>query len=359
MNHGPVTLAGFEPHDERWHRQGVSVIEHCSDQLQPMLALLRELVEQNSYSGNRAGGAIVATMLARELAAIDGIEVELVESERFAPHVIAYSHAASHTADGCVGLVGHHDTVFPPGTFEGFCQDGDIVRGPGVLDMKGGLTVCITALRLLSEAKVLPNLPLRFVIVSDEEVGSPEGADVLDKWLRGAACSLTFEAGRAHDAIITARKGTGGLRVMASGKATHAGNHHREGANAIWALSKLIDEAQGFTDYERGMTVSVGHGALIAGMLASGCISTLSRKAAYTTEAVGTEDASGHPCGDQCSEKLFRCPWTLGLVMFLGESMCLLWFAVRRCRQGFKKESSIKGGFTKEDQVFKKEGSHQ
>ena len=67
-----------------------------------------------------------------------------------------------------------------------------------------------------------------------------------------------FEAGRAKDAIITARKGTGGIRVIVTGKAAHAGNHHREGANAIWALARIIDRVQALTDYELGVTVSCG-----------------------------------------------------------------------------------------------------
>src|SRR5262249_4537045 len=41
-------------------------------------------------------------------------------------------------------------------------------------------------------------------------------------------------------------------------KAAHAGNNHREGVNAIWALSRFIDKAQGWTDYDRGITVNCG-----------------------------------------------------------------------------------------------------
>jgi len=69
---------------------------------------------------------------------------------------------------------------------------------------------------------------------------------------------LVFEAGRAADAIITQRKGTGGLNVKAAGKAGHAGNAHKEGVNAIWALARFIDSAQQLTDYGRGITVNVG-----------------------------------------------------------------------------------------------------
>ena len=124
--------------------------------------------------------------------------------------------------------------------------------------MKGGLVVCIEALRLMATLGHLERIPVRFVIVSDEEIGSPEGGPVLEEAIRGAACALTFEAGRKEDAIITARKGTGGIRAVAKGKAAHAGNHHADGANAIWALCKLVDEAQTFTDYDAGVTVSAG-----------------------------------------------------------------------------------------------------
>src|SRR5690606_22478233 len=155
-------------------------------------------------------------------------------------HLVARSDAARASAAGAVALVGHHDTVFPPGTFEGFSIEGDIARGPGVLDMKGGLTVAIFALRLLAEAGALARLPLRFVSVSDEEIGSPSGTAFLEQHLAGAACALVFEAGRAGDRIITARKGTGGIVAVAHGRAAHAGNQHEVGKNAIWSLARFV-----------------------------------------------------------------------------------------------------------------------
>ncbi len=43
-----------------------------------------------------------------------------------------------------------------------------------------------------------------------------------------------------------------------TGKAAHAGNAHAEGKNAIWALARWIDAVQQLTDYDRGVTVNVG-----------------------------------------------------------------------------------------------------
>jgi glutamate carboxypeptidase len=235
-----------------------ALVAACHAHESAMMTLLAELVAINSYSYHPTGGAEVAAVLARELGAIPDLEVRLRPSERFAPHVIASSRAARSSPRGAVALVGHLDTVFPPGTFEGFSVEDGLARGPGVVDMKGGLVVMIGALALLGRQGLLADLPLRLVIVSDEEIGSPEGAGVIAEELTGAACALVFEAGRAGDAIITSRKGTGSLELVAHGRAAHSGNAHERGVNAIWALAKLIDRVQRLTDYPRGVTVNVG-----------------------------------------------------------------------------------------------------
>lgn len=220
------------------------------------ITLLERLVLQNSFTENRQGGAIVADMLVAELRSIPEMsDVRLIPSEQFAPHVVAIANRAE---PDFTALVGHLDTVFPSGTFEGFRRDGDLLRGPGVLDMKGGLVVVLEALRALSHVGVLSQIPLRFVIVADEEVGSPEGRFVIQRELEGAKAALVFEAGRAKDAVITSRRGTGSARASATGRAAHSGNAHAEGANAIRALCRFVEYAEQLTDYARGVTVNVG-----------------------------------------------------------------------------------------------------
>src|SRR5207302_6249186 len=104
----------------------------------------------------------------------------------------------------------------------------------------------------------LADLPIIVVCVGDEEVGSPSSAPHLRELARGAACALVFESGRAGDAIITRRRGVGAMTVVAHGKAAHAGNNHKDGANALWALARFVDAAQQLTEYARGVTVNVG-----------------------------------------------------------------------------------------------------
>jgi glutamate carboxypeptidase len=229
-----------------------------ADRTEPMLTTIARLVEVNSFTENRAGGTQVAEMLIAEFASIPGMNAKLVASDRYAPHLFAWSAAAEGSAHGAAAIVGHHDTVFPPGSFEGFRRDGDLARGPGVLDMKGGLVMAMEALRALASAGVLATLPIRFAIVSDEEVGSPEGQAHLRRELDGAKVALVLEAGRQKDLVITQRKGTGSVKAVASGVAAHAGNAHEKGKNAIWALARFVDRAQGITDYALGVTVNVG-----------------------------------------------------------------------------------------------------
>lgn len=219
-------------------------------------AALKPLVEVNSFTDNTEGGREVGRLL-REQWKLPGLEAEVVKSTRFADHLVFRSAGDARLPP--VALVGHLDTVFPPGKFEGYRSDGALRRGPGTLDMKGGLVVLGAALRALSETGGLGRLPpLRVVVVSDEEVGSPEGQGVIRSVCAGSAAALVLESGRAEDAIITRRKGTGAMEAVARGKAAHAGNHHADGANAIWAIARFVDLVQRLTDYPRGLTVNVG-----------------------------------------------------------------------------------------------------
>ena len=195
---------------------------------------------------------------------------------RFADHRIYRSKNTGPTS-ASIGLIGHIDTVFPrelgfltfsrgPFDFDfdgpqfGVENDADIIHGPGVLDMKSGLSAILFALRAVREVSqdLFDELRVRFICVSDEEVGSPSSKPLFKDVSPYLTKALVFEAGRDQDRIVTQRKGSGGFRVTAHGRAAHAGNRHREGINAIHALSLLIPAIEGLTDYDAGVTVNVG-----------------------------------------------------------------------------------------------------
>lgn len=228
-----------------------------SSQQAAMEGLLRELVEISSHTPNLPGNTAVAERLAQATRGLaPSLEGGAVPSQsgKYGAHLQLTTRAAGAK----VLLIGHHDTVFPADVFAGWREDGDKLRGPGVLDMKGGLVVIAFALGALEQAGLLGKIPLCLLSVSDEEIGSPEGRVLIDAIAPGAAASLVFESGRSEDQIITRRKGTGSVVVKARGRAAHAGNNHKDGRNAIWSLARFIDAAQQLTDYERGRTVNVG-----------------------------------------------------------------------------------------------------
>jgi glutamate carboxypeptidase len=228
-----------------------------SDKQRDMEEALAPLVEVNSYTENPEGGRQVGAMLC-ELFASHGVDTQVRPSEKFADHIVIRTRPELPNRNA-VALVGHLDTVFPPGYFEGYRRDGGLARGPGVLDMKGGLVVVAFALKALAATGGLDAVvPVRVVVVSDEEVGSPEGQLVIAAAISGSSACLVFEAGRETDAIITRRKGVGAMTAIAHGRAAHAGNAHKEGANAVWAVARFIDRVQQLTDYARGVTVNVG-----------------------------------------------------------------------------------------------------
>ena len=222
-----------------------------------LLPLLRRWVEVNSYTANVAGCNRVADLLLDGFA-LPGLSATRIAGQGGGDHLVWRTPAWDAQPEHRVVLIGHHDTVFPPDTFEVWDQGPDRLRGPGVLDMKGGLATIRTALAAFADLDALARLPLAVVTVADEETGSSDSRTMLEDLARGARAALVFESGRATDALVTQRKGTGKVSVTVHGKAAHAGNNLLDGINAVWALARFVDVAQRATDWDRGVTVNVG-----------------------------------------------------------------------------------------------------
>src|ERR1700733_10153341 len=124
------------------------------------IALTRRWVEVNSYTANVEGVNRVGAML-REAFALPSLTAQTIPGgEGYGDHLVWRTSAPGAP----VVLVGHHDTVFPPGHFEVWRESDDgRATGPGALDMKGGLAVIRGALIALEKVGVLANLPIVIV----------------------------------------------------------------------------------------------------------------------------------------------------------------------------------------------------
>jgi len=164
-------------------------------------------------------------------------------------------------SNGGILVLSHVDTVHPVGTLAGplpLRRDGDRLYGPGVYDMKGGLTLAVAAFRRIALANVATPLPITFMFTPDEEVGSIASRQHIEAEAARHKYVLVTEPKRNGGRVVTSRKGTGRFLIEAHGRPAHAGAAHDKGRSAIRAMAHIILEIEGFTDYARGITTNVG-----------------------------------------------------------------------------------------------------
>ncbi len=158
-------------------------------------------------------------------------------------------------------LVGHYDTVWPIGTLRNmpFQVDGNIVRGPGVYDMKGGIAQVVFALEALAHFQIQPSVMPVVFANSDEEIGSRESMRYI-RWLAMCATrAFVLEPSLGREGKLkTARKGVGRFTVRIRGQAAHAGLDPDKGASAILELSHVVQALFALNDADKGVTVNVG-----------------------------------------------------------------------------------------------------
>ena len=157
-------------------------------------------------------------------------------------------------------LLGHLDTVWPMGTLKTmpFRIAEGRAWGPGVLDMKAGVAMALTAVEFLRESGGLRR-PVVLLLNSDEEVGSTVSRAAIEGRARECAAVFVLEPAQGLEgAYKTSRKGVGDYTVRVKGVAAHAGIDFTRGHSAIHELAWQIEKIRGFTELERGLTVNAG-----------------------------------------------------------------------------------------------------
>ncbi len=158
-------------------------------------------------------------------------------------------------------LLGHSDTVWPVGTLAEMPVEvaGNVMRGPGVLDMKSGLTQMIFALRALAELGGETAVAPIIFINSDEETGSDDSRAHIERLAQAVARVYVLEPALGSEGKIkTARKGVGEFAITVRGKAAHAGLEPEKGISATLELAHLILKLSQLNQPEEGVTVNVG-----------------------------------------------------------------------------------------------------
>ncbi|MGH9493193.1 MAG: M20 family metallopeptidase [Terriglobales bacterium] len=224
-----------------------------------MLETLRNLVELESPSHDKAAVDRLGEFVAGEFERLGG-QVTFHRTPKAGNH-LQVDFAALGDARPPILLLGHLDTVWEAGTLRTMpfaVRDGR-AWGPGVFDMKSGITLMIHALSALREVRGGPGRRITVLLNSDEEVSSESSRAIIEALARKSAAVLVMEPAQGlHGAVKTSRKGVGEYVVRVTGKPAHAGLDYEKGASAIAELARQIARMEKFTDLKRGITVNVG-----------------------------------------------------------------------------------------------------
>jgi len=235
------------------------LLAHLLGQREALVGLLERLTAAESPSNVPEAQREVREIIATELERLD-FRVRRIPGSSSGGMLYARPAARRHGAPGQL-LLGHYDTVWPLGTLNEmpFETDGDVVRGPGVYDMKGGVAQALLALGALrhfgAEGAVVPHAFFN----SDEEIGSRDSRRFIEKLASSMDRVLVLEPSLGPAGLLkTARKAIGRFTVTVRGEAAHAGLDPGAGASAILELAHVIQALFAMNDLERGITVNVG-----------------------------------------------------------------------------------------------------
>lgn len=222
------------------------IVQYVDANSEQAIGLLERLVNINSGTMNPEGVQEVGSVLKAEYDALGFATqwISLPETNR-AGHLFA-EHMGG--AGKTVLLIGHLDTVFEKDSpFQRWERDGDIAKGPGVEDMKGGDVVMLYALKALEAAGVLDELNIIVAYTGDEEdTGDPletsrrdliEAAEVAD-------VALGFEGGvGSMNSATIARRGYTDWYLAVTGTRAHSSLIFGEqyGAGAIYEAARILN----------------------------------------------------------------------------------------------------------------------
>lgn len=148
-------------------------------------------------------------------------------------------------------ILAHLDTVWPHGSYKPLWEvNGDVVRGPGVFDMKAGFVQALYALKDLPEA----DSRVALVATTDEEIGSFASRKLIMDLSAQSKAVLVLEAS-LDGKVKTGRKGTAMYQISAHGLASHAGLEPEKGVNATVEIAHLILKLSALENSAHGTTV--------------------------------------------------------------------------------------------------------
>lgn len=255
-----------------------AVLDHVAARREAIIDRAVAWSNLNSGSRNAAGLAAVLDALEAEGRRLPA-SVERVPTRgsttvgddgavRTEAHADALRITARPDAPIQIVLTGHYDTVYPADSrFQAVATRADgALNGPGIADMKGGISVMLAALEAFETHPDRARLGWTVLLSRDEEIGSPASAPLLAELGARGHLGLTYEPALADGTLAGARKGSGNFHLIVTGRAAHAGRAFDEGRNAVAGAAMIAARLHALNGEREGVTVNVakisGGGAL-------------------------------------------------------------------------------------------------
>lgn len=196
-----------------------------------------------------------------------GIHLSNIFTDKFGiyPEIYRHENTGNHLLfkigdyDEQILILGHFDTVWDENEIE-YKEDGNIIYGPGIIDMKGGLILSIWAVKALMDNNVPLNKNIVFLCNGDHEgIASPTSRPLIESEAKKSDAVIVPEASQGEKGNLkTFRKGVLRYTIEFHGQSSHSGNNHEAGHSAILELAKKVSMLEGMTNYEKGITCNVG-----------------------------------------------------------------------------------------------------
>lgn len=231
--------------------------QYIAEHKEEMLLFWQTLVNMQGGSKEKEKVNRVMDFLRKSFES-EGLACRLIDSQGNANVLVAVD--GSDRPGKPVILSGHADTVFPDGSYpeNPFRIENGTAYGPGVIDMKGGITMIFYAIKALHHLNYQER-PVKVILAGDEEIGHAGSvtSQILMDEAKGGLCAFNMEIGRPDNCLTTGRKGGVDCHVTVHGVGGHVGNDFLKGRNAIAEMAYKIPLLQGLTRYEEGVVVSV------------------------------------------------------------------------------------------------------
>lgn len=240
------------------------LIKAVDEHSEAAIDLLKKSVNINSGTMNFPGVIKVGELFKAELDQL-GFQTELTNGEAYgrAGHLIAKRVGKKGPK---FLLIGHLDTVFElDSPFQEYTMlDENIMKGPGVADMKGGDVIIILAMKALKDAGILDDMSIEIIMTGDEEL-SGEPIELAKKDLiegaKRADIALGFENGDNNPkTIVVARRGSSDWQLKVTGVPAHSSQVFTKdvGVGAIYEASRILNEFYLQLSKEKDLTFNPG-----------------------------------------------------------------------------------------------------